>query len=105
MRWIIPSNHRRRVSCFPQTFGILDSSSAGRQRCLLIYCLLSYIAPGSRVMEFLRPHMEGILYPFRQLLYKWFPQLMNSPVDFSPLAVWLVIDILLQLLRMLQRAL
>lgn len=56
-------------------------------------------------MEFLRPHMEGILYPFRQLLYKWFPKLMNSPFDFSPLAVCLVIDILLQLLRMLQRAL
>ena len=30
---------------------------------------------------------------------------MNSPMDFSPLAVWLVIDILMQLLRMLQRAL
>ena len=34
-----------------------------------------------------------------------FPALMNSPMDFSPLAVWLVIDILMQLLRMLQRAL
>jgi len=56
-------------------------------------------------MEFLRPYMEGILNPFRQLLFKWFPKLMNSPFDFSPLAVCLVIDILLQLLRMLQRAL
>ena len=72
---------------------------------LLIYCLLSFVAPGSRLMEFLRPHMEGILYPFRRLLFKWFPALMNSPMDFSPLAVWLVIDILMQLLRMLQRAL
>ena len=63
------------------------------------------MAPGSRVMEFLRPYMEGILNPFRQLLFKWFPKLMNSSFDFSPLAVCLVIDILLQLLRMLQRAL
>ena len=79
-------------------FGILILLLRVVSAALLIYCLLSYIAPGSRVMEFLRPHMEGILYPFRQLLYKWFPKLMNSPV-------WLVIDILLQLLRMLQRAL
>lgn len=86
-------------------FGILILLLRVVSAALLIYCLLSYIAPGSRVMEFLRPYMEGILNPFRQLLFKWFPKLMNSPVDFSPLAVWLVIDILLQLLRMLQRAL
>ena len=86
-------------------FGILILFLQVVSTALLIYCLLSYIAPGSRVMEFLRPHMEGILYPFRRLLFKWFPALMNSPMDFSPLAVWLVIDILMQLLRMLQRAL
>ena len=86
-------------------FGILILFLQVVSAALLIYCLLSFVAPGSRLMEFLRPHMEGILYPFRRLLFKWFPALMNSPVDFSPLAVWLVIDILLQLLRMLQRAL
>ena len=86
-------------------FGILILFLQVVSTALLIYCLLSFVAPGSRVMEFLRPHMEGILYPFRQLLFKWFPKLMNSSFDFSPLAVCLVIDILLQLLRMLQRAL
>lgn len=63
-------------------FGILILFLQVVSTALLIYCLLSYIAPGSRVMEFLRPHMEGILYPFRQLLYKWFPKLMNSPLTF-----------------------
>lgn len=86
-------------------FGILILLLRVVSAVLLIYCLLSFVAPGSRLMEFLRPHMEGILYPFRRLLFKWFPALMNSPMDFSPLAVWLVIDILVQLLRMLQRAL
>ncbi len=86
-------------------FGILILFLQVVSAALLIYCLLSFVAPGSRLMEFLRPHMEGILYPFRRLLFKWFPALMNSPMDFSPLAVWLVIDILVQLLRMLQRAL
>ena len=86
-------------------FGILILLLQVVSAALRIYCLLSFVAPGSRLMEFLRPHMEGILYPFRRLLFKWFPALMNSPMDFSPLAVWLVIDILMQLLRMLQRAL
>lgn len=90
---------------FSMIFGILILLLRVVSASLLIYCLLSFVAPGSRLMEFLRPHMEGILYPFRRLLFKWFPALMNSPMDFSPLAVWLVIDILMQLLRMLQRAL
>ena len=90
---------------FSMIFGILILLLRVVSAALLIYCLLSFVAPGSRLMEFLRPHMEGILYPFRRLLFKWFPALMNSPMDFSPLAVWLVIDILMQLLRKLQRAL
>ena len=90
---------------FSMIFSILILLLRIVSAALLIYCLLSFVAPGSRLMEFLRPHMEGILYPFRRLLFKWFPALMNSPMDFSPLAVWLVIDILMQLLRMLQRAL
>ena len=90
---------------FSMIFGILILLLRVVSAALLIYCLLSFVAPGSRLMEFLRPHMEGTLYPFRRLLFKWFPALMNSPMDFSPLAVWLVIDILMQLLRMLQRAL
>ena len=90
---------------FSMIFGILILLLRVVSAALLIYCLLSFVAPGSRLMEFLRPNMEGILYPFRRLLFKWFPALMNSPMDFSPLAVWLVIDILMQLLRMLQRAL
>ena len=90
---------------FSMIFGILILLLRVVSAALLIYCLLSFVAPGSRLMEFLRPHMEGILYPFRRLLFRWFPALMNSPMDFSPLAVWLVIDILMQLLRMLQRAL
>ena len=61
--------------------------------------------PGSDLMRKASAYVEPVLRPFRQLLYRYFPRLRTLPVDFSPLAVWLVIDILLQLLRMLQRAL
>ena len=40
----------------------------------------------------------------RQLLYRYFPRLRTLPVDLSPLAVWLVIDVVTLLLNMLRRA-
>ena len=71
---------------------------------LLIYCIMSFVMPGSDLMRKVSAYVEPVLRPFRQLLYRYFPRLRTLPVDFSPLAVWLVIDILLQLLNMLRRA-
>ena len=71
---------------------------------LLIYCIMSFVMPGSDLMRKAASYVEPVLHPFRQLLYRYFPRLRTLPVDMSPLAVWLVIDVVTLLLNMLRRA-
>ena len=71
---------------------------------LLIYCIMSFVMPGSDLMRKAASSVEPVLHPFRQLLYRYFPRLQTLPVDLSPLAVWLVIDVVTLLLNMLRRA-
>lgn len=70
---------------------------------LLIYCAMTFVMPGSSLMTKAKKYVEPILAPFRQLLYRWFPSLRSMAVDFSPLLVWLVIEILLWVLNLLRR--
>ena len=60
---------------------------------LLIYCVLSFVAPGNEIYRKASMYIEPILNPIRQKLYGWFPSLRNLPVDLSPLALWLLLDI------------
>ena len=71
---------------------------------LLIYCIMSFVMPGSDFMRKVSAYVEPVLRPFRQLLYRYFPRLRTLPVDFSPLAVWLAIDVVTLLLNLLRRA-
>lgn len=71
---------------------------------LLIYCIMSFVMPGSDLMRKVSAYVEPVLRPFRQLLYRYFPGLRTLPVDFSPLAVWLAIDVVTLLLNLLRRA-
>ena len=71
---------------------------------LLIYCIMSFIMPGSDLMRKVSAYVEPVLRPFRQLLYRYFPRLRTLPVDFSPLVVWLAIDVVTLLLNLLRRA-
>lgn len=71
---------------------------------LLIYCIMSFVMPGSDLMRKVSAYVEPVLRPFRQLLYRYFPRLCTLPVDFSPLAVWLAIDVVTLLLNLLRRA-
>ena len=71
---------------------------------LLIYCIMSFIMLGSDLMRKASAYVEPVLRPFRQLLYRYFPTLRTLPVDFSPLAVWLAIDVVTLLLNLLRRA-
>ena len=66
--------------------------------------LMSFVMPGSDLMRKAASYVEPVLHPFRQLLYRYFPRLRTLPVDLSPLAVWLVIDVVTLLLNMLRRA-
>lgn len=70
---------------------------------LLLYCLMSFIMPQSDIMNKLRGYVEPVLEPFRQLLYRFFPKLRTTPLDFSPLVVWVVIEIAIKLLSLLAR--
>ena len=71
---------------------------------LLIYCIMSFVMPGSDLMLKAAGYVEPVLRPFRELLYSYFPRLRTFPVDFSPLAVWLAIDVVTLLLNLLRRA-
>ena len=71
---------------------------------LLIYCIMSFVMPGTDLMRKAASYVEPVLRPFRELLYRYFPRLRTLPVDFSPLAVWLLIDVVTLLLNLLRRA-
>ena len=71
---------------------------------MLVYCVMSFVMPGSPLHYRLAALVEPVLNPVRRCLYGWFPSLRRMPVDFSPLAVWLLIDIAGRLLYALQRA-
>ena len=72
---------------------------------LLVYCVMSFVAPGNDLYRKAAYYMERVLYPVRMTLYSWFPALGALPVDLSPLALWLLIDVALALLNALGRLL
>lgn len=72
---------------------------------LLLYCLMSFVMPQSDWYRKLGQYVNPLLDPLRRKLYSWFPSLRNLPVDFSPFALWLVLDILSSLINLLRRAL
>lgn len=72
---------------------------------LLVYCVMTIVMPQSAILQKARTYVEPILSPFRELLYKWFPKLQGMAVDFSPLLVWLVIEIAIWVLNLLRRVL
>ena len=70
---------------------------------MMVYCVMSFIMPGSSLYYRLASYVDPILRPVRFRLYRWFPSLRRMPVDFSPLAVWLLIDVAGWLLNLLRR--
>lgn len=70
---------------------------------LLVYCVMSFVAPGNDLYRKAAYYMERLLYPVRMKLYSWFPALRGLPVDLSPLAVWLLIDVAMALVNALRR--
>ena len=69
---------------------------------LLIYCVMSFVAPQNDLYRKAAYYMERFLYPIRMKLYQWFPVLRTLPVDLSPLALWLLIDIATGIVNMLR---
>lgn len=70
---------------------------------LLVYCVMSFVAPGNDLYRKAAYYVERVLYPIRLKLWRWFPALRTLPVDISPLALWLLIDVAMALVNMLRR--
>ncbi|MEG0742097.1 MAG: YggT family protein [Clostridia bacterium] len=69
---------------------------------VLIYCVLTMIMPQSALVAKARPYIDPILAPFRKLLYRFFPKLRNLPLDFSPIVLWLAVDVLVWVVNLLR---
>lgn len=68
---------------------------------LLAYCLLSWILPPhNKVMMFLSRVTDPLLRPIRSLLFRFFPRL---PIDLSAIVLFLLLNLLNQLLGVLYR--
>ena len=50
---------------------------------LLVYCVMSFVAPGNDLYRKAAYYMERVLYPVRMRLWSWFPALRSLPVDLS----------------------
>jgi len=70
---------------------------------MLVYCVMSFIMPQSDFYRKFASYVEPVLNPVRFQLYRWFPALRRMPVDFSPLAVWLLLDVAEWILLFLRR--
>ena len=63
---------------------------------LLIYCVLSWILPPyHKVMRIAERFVDPMLRPIRSLLFRFFPWM---PIDFSPLALSLLLQLASRLL-------
>lgn len=69
---------------------------------VLVYCVLSFVAPGGKIFTTMKRYVEPVLAPFRELLRKYLPAVGNLAFDFSPIAVILVIEVVVLVLRLLQ---
>lgn len=72
---------------------------------LLIYCVMTFVMPQSNLTRSVAGYVEPLLQPLRRLLYRYLPKLRGMAVDFSPLAVWVVIQVLIWVLNLLRRIL
>lgn len=61
---------------------------------LLAYLVLNIIMPGHSATLFLKSICEPVLQPVRKFLYRTFPALYKFPIDFSPLLVFFIINLL-----------
>lgn len=72
---------------------------------VLVYCVMSFVMPQSEWYRKLAAYVDPLLNPIRFRLWKWFPSLRALPVDLSPVALWLLMDVLMAVLNMLRRIL
>jgi len=72
---------------------------------LIIYVLMALIVPDNKYTLLVGKYIEPVLAPIRAWLGKAFPKLGGSRLDFSPVVLWLLLEIAGWLLRLLQNIL
>ena len=68
---------------------------------VLVYCVLSFLAPTSKVYTVLKQYVEPVLKPIRDVLYKQFPKLESLSFDITPIALIIIIEIVVWLLDLI----
>jgi uncharacterized protein YggT (Ycf19 family) len=69
---------------------------------LLIYVFMALLIPQNKYTVMVGKYVEPVLSPIRKLLFRWFPKLAQVGIDFSPLALYLLIQIASWLIRLLR---
>ena len=69
---------------------------------LLAYVLMQLILPQNKYTLLIGKYVEPLLAPIRALLNRFFPKLEGLRVDISPIGLWLVLNIVEWLLRLLK---
>lgn len=90
---------------FDMLFGLIGTLLRAASLMLLVYCVMSFVMPQSDLYRKLASLVEPVMNPVRYQLYRWFPALRTMPLDFSPLALWLILDVLGWMLNLLRRLL
>ena len=72
---------------------------------VLIYVVLSLILPQNKYTLLIGKYVDPVLAPIRSWLSKTFPKLGGSRVDFSPVVLWLLMEIAAWLLELLRNIL
>jgi uncharacterized protein YggT (Ycf19 family) len=72
---------------------------------LIIYVIMTMIVPQNKYTLLVGKYIEPVLAPIRTWLNKTFPKLGGMRLDFSPLVLWLSLEIVTWLLGLLRNLL
>jgi uncharacterized protein YggT (Ycf19 family) len=72
---------------------------------LIVYEVMTLILPENKYTQLVGKYIEPVLSPIRAWLGKTFPKLGGLRLDFSPVVLWLLLEIAGWLLKLLQNIL
>ncbi len=72
---------------------------------MLAYVLMSLLIPQNKYTLLVGKYAEPVLAPIRALIARLFPKVAATRFDFSPLAFWLLLDVLVWVLELLRKIL
>ena len=70
---------------------------------LLVYCIMTFVIPNSRIVQVLGQFFSPILSSIRTVLFRIFPSLRNSMIDISPMILWFLCSVAIWVIQMLWR--